>query len=529
MSWWQRAVIYQVYPRSFQDTNGDGVGDLEGIRRRLPYLKSLGVDALWLSPFYKSPMKDFGYDVADYCDVDPVFGTLQDFDRLLEEAHALGLKVLVDLVPNHTSSEHPWFLESRASRNSPKRDWYIWKDPAPAGGPPNNWQSFFGGPAWTLDEATGQYYLHLFLPEQPDLNWRNPEVREAIKEVMRFWLRRGVDGFRVDVLWLLGKDPLFRDEPGSPLWRPGLPDRARHEHLYTEDQPETYAYVREMRQVLDEFSEPGRERVMVGEIYLPLPRLVRYYAAGCHLPFNFSLVTEGLSDWRPENLARIVETYEGLLSRWDWPNWVLGNHDQPRLASRLGEPQARVAAMLLFTLRGTPTWYYGDELALPNGLIPPEKVQDPAALRQRDREPTAYHTLGRDPERTPMPWDASPYGGFSTVEPWLPLNPDYRTRNVAAQEKDPRSMLHLVKRLIALRKDPDLLYGAYRTYRAREGVYAYLRGEGWLVALNLTEKEKALELPRGGRVVLSTHLDREERVGERLFLRPDEGVAVRLD
>ena len=346
---------------------------------------------------------------------------------------------------------------------------------------------------------------------------------------MRFWLRRGVDGFRVDVLWLLGKDPLFRDEPGSPLWRPGLPDRARHEHLYTEDQPETYAYVREMRQVLDEFSEPGRERVMVGEIYLPLPRLVRYYAAGCHLPFNFSLVTEGLSDWRPENLARIVETYEGLLSRWDWPNCVLGNHDQPRLASRLGEPQARVAAMLLFTLRGTPTWYYGDELALPNGLIPPEKVQDPAALRQRDREPTAYHTLGRDPERTPMPWDASPYGGFSTVEPWLPLNPDYRTRNVAAQEKDPRSMLHLVKRLIALRKDPDLLYGAYRTYRAREGVYAYLRGEGWLVALNLTEKEKALELPRGGRVVLSTHLDREERVGERLFLRPDEGVAVRLD
>lgn len=191
MSWWQRAVIYQVYPRSFQDTNGDGVGDLEGIRRRLPYLKSLGVDALWLSPFYKSPMKDFGYDVADYCDVDPVFGTLQDFDRLLEEAHALGLKVLVDLVPNHTSSEHPWFLESRASRNSPKRDWYIWKDPAPDGGPPNNWQSFFGGPAWTLDEATGQYYLHLFLPEQPDLNWRNPEVREAIKEVMRFWLRRG--------------------------------------------------------------------------------------------------------------------------------------------------------------------------------------------------------------------------------------------------------------------------------------------------------------------------------------------------
>ncbi|GAA5335943.1 MULTISPECIES: alpha-amylase family glycosyl hydrolase [Thermus] len=529
MSWWREAVIYQVYPRSFQDTNGDGIGDLEGVRRRLPYLKSLGVDALWLSPFYKSPMKDFGYDVADYCDVDPIFGSLEDFDRLLQEAHALGLRVLIDLVPNHTSSEHPWFLESRASRESPKRDWYIWADPAPDGGPPNNWQSFFGGPAWTLDEGTGQYYLHLFLPEQPDLNWRNPEVREAMHEVMRFWLRRGVDGFRVDTLWLLGKDPLLRDEPGSSFWHLGLPDRARHEHLYTEDQPETYAYVREMRFVLDEFSQDGRARVMVGEIYLPLHRLVRYYAAGCHLPFNFSLITQGLPDWRPENIARIVEEYERLLTRFDWPNWVLGNHDQPRLASRLGEAQARVAATLLFTLRGTPTWYYGDELALPNGEIPPEKVQDPAALRQRDRQGEHGLPPGRDPERTPMPWDDSPNAGFSTAEPWLPLNPDWQRRNVAAMEKDPRSMLHLVRRLIALRKDPGLLYGAYRTYWAREGVYAYLRGEGWLVALNFTDKEKALPLPRGGRVVLSTHLDREERVGDLLRLRPDEGVVVRLD
>ncbi|GLV47627.1 oligo-1,6-glucosidase [Thermus sp. LT1-2-5] len=529
MSWWKEAVIYQVYPRSFQDTNGDGIGDLEGVRRRLPYLKSLGVDAIWLSPFYKSPMKDFGYDVADYCDVDPIFGSLEDFDRLMAEAHALGIRVLIDLVPNHTSSEHPWFQESRASRNSPKRDWYVWADPAPGGGPPNNWQSFFGGPAWTLDEGTGQYYLHQFLPEQPDLNWRNPEVREAIYEVMRFWLRRGVDGFRVDTLWLLAEDLLLRDEPGSPYWRSGLPDRARHEHLFTEDQPETYAYVREMRFVLDEFSSPGRERVMVGEIYLPLNRLVRYYQAGCHLPFNFNLITEGLPDWRPENIARIVEEYERLLRPSDWPNWVLGNHDQPRLASRLGEAQARVAAMLLFTLRGTPTWYYGDELALPNGEIPPDRVRDPAALRQKDRRPTAYHSLGRDPERTPMPWDDSPYAGFSTTEPWLPLNPDWRTRNVAAQEQDPRSMLHLVRRLIALRKDPELLYGAYRTYWAQEGVYAYLRGEGWLVALNFTDREKALSLPRKGREVLSTHLDREEGVGESLRLRPEEGVVLRLD
>lgn len=256
---------------------------------------------------------------------------------------------------------------------------------------------------------------------------------------------------------------------------------------------------------------------------------MRYYQAGCHLPFNFHLIFRGLPDWRPENLARIVEEYESLLTPWDWPNWVLGNHDQPRLASRLGEAQARVAATLLFTLRGTPTWYYGDEIGMVNGEIPWERVQDPAALRQKGR--LAEHGLppGRDPERTPMQWDASPYAGFSSVEPWLPVNPDYPERNVALQEKDPWSMLSLVRRLIALRKDPGLLYGAYRTYQARGGVYAYLRGEGWLVALNLTDKEKALDLPKGGRVVLSTHLDREEEVGDRLHLRPDEGVVVRLD
>lgn len=295
-----------------------------------------------------------------------------------------------------------------------------------------------------------------------------------------------------------------------------------------EDQPETYAYVREMRSVLDEFSEPGRERVMVGEIYLPFPQLVRYYQAGCHLSFNFHLIFRGLPDWRAENLARIVEEYESLLTPWDWPNWVLGNHDQPRLASRLGEAQARVAAMLLFTLRGTPTWYYRDEIGLPNGEIPPEKVKDPAALRQKGRKGEHDLPPGRDPARTPMPWDTSPHAGFSSAEPWLPLNPDWKTRNVAEMEKDPRSILHLVRSLIALRKDKELLYGAYRTYRAEAGVYAYLRGEGWLVALNLTDKERTLELPKGGRVVLSTHLDREEDLRGRLILRPDEGAVVRL-
>jgi alpha-glucosidase len=371
--WWQRGILYQVYPRSFADTDGDGVGDLPGVISRLDYLEWLGVDALWLSPIYPSPMKDFGYDVADYIGVDPLFGTIEDFDRLIAEAHARGLKVVLDFVPNHTSDQHPWFRESRAARNSARRDWYLWRNPAPGGGPPNNWLSCFGGPAWQFDEATGQYYYHAFLREQPDLNWRNPAVVQAMLEVLRFWLERGVDGFRVDALWHLVKDERFADNPPDPAWRQGMDPYHALVPLHTTDRSEVHALVAQMRRLIDRYPE----RVLIGEIYLPLERLVGYYGAdleGAHLPFNFHLLS---APWEARYLAHLIDEYEDLLPTGAWPNWVLGNHDKPRIASRVGPAQARVAAMLLLTLRGTPTLYYGDEIGMANVSIPPERVQDP--------------------------------------------------------------------------------------------------------------------------------------------------------
>ena len=358
--WWKRGVIYQIYPRSFQDTNGDGIGDLKGITARLDYLTWLGIDAIWISPIYPSPMADFGYDVSDYCNIDPLFGSLDDFDELVTSAHARGIKVILDFVPNHTSDRHPWFLESRSSRTNPKRDWYIWRDGKADGSPPNNWLSQFGGPAWTFDAATGQYYLHSFLREQPDLNWRNPAVREAMYDVLRFWLERGVDGFRVDVIWLLIKDAALRDNPLNPNYRPTEPGIHRVLQLYSSDQPEIHDVIAEMRAIVDRYDE----RVLIGEIYLPIEKLVAYYGkdlGGAHLPFNFQLIHAA---WRAPVIAKLVTDYEGALPAGGWPNWVLGNHDQPRIAARVGEAQARVAAMLLLTLRGTPTMYYGDELGI---------------------------------------------------------------------------------------------------------------------------------------------------------------------
>ncbi len=371
--WWQRGVIYQIYPRSFQDSDGDGIGDLGGILSRLEYLQWLGVDAIWLSPIYPSPMADFGYDISNYTDIEPLFGTLGDFDRLVAEAHHRGMKVVLDFVPNHTSSEHAWFRESRSSRTNPKRNWYIWRDPAPGGGPPNNWLSNFGGPAWEFDERTGQYYYHAFLRQQPDLNWRNPEVQEAMLGVLRFWLDRGVDGFRVDVIWHIVKDDQFRNNLPDPDFKP---HHAPHRQLlatYNTDRPEVHDIIARMRGVLDEYEE----RMMVGEIYLPLERLVTYYGAqgtGVHLPFNFQLIELA---WHARALADAIDRYEAILPSYGWPNWVLGNHDNSRIASRIGSAQARVAAMLLLTLRGTPTLYYGDEIAMHNVPIPPDRVQDP--------------------------------------------------------------------------------------------------------------------------------------------------------
>jgi alpha-glucosidase len=522
--WWQRGVIYQIYPRSFQDTNGDGIGDLVGVTQRLDYLAWLGVDAIWLSPFYPSPMADFGYDVADYCAVDPIFGRLADFDALAAAAHARGLRVIIDLVPNHTSDQHPWFRESRASRTSPRRDWYLWRDPAPGGGPPNNWLAHFGGPAWTLDEPTGQYYEHAFLPEQPDLNWRHPAVRAAMLDVMRFWLDRGVDGFRVDVIWHLLKDAAFRDNPPNPDWTPGHSPSARLLPVHTTDLPGIHDLVAAMRAVVDE--DPG-DRLLVGEIYLPLARLVTYYGEhgnGAHLPFNFQLLR---LPWRASAIREAVSAYERLLPPGAWPNWVLGNHDHHRIATRVGLAQARVAAMLLCTLRGTPTVYYGDEIGMRDVPIPAEEVRDPY-----ERNCPGLG-LGRDPERTPMPWAPGPGAGFTPGRPWLRLAADADAVSVAAQRDEPRSILTLHRKLLALRRaEPALAVGDYAPLDSPDEVLAFTRtaaGRRCAVLLNLGDAPQVTPLPAAGRVVLSTHLDREDNApGGQLELRPDEGVIVAL-
>jgi len=520
--WWKRSVIYQIYPLSFQDTDGDGKGDLQGIRQRLDYLASLGVGAVWLSPIFPSPMKDCGYDITDYCDIAPEFGTLNDFDALLADAHSRNIRMILDFVPNHTSDQHPWFRQSRGSRNNAKRDWYIWRDPAPGGGPPNNWLSNFGGSAWTLDAITGQYYYHAFLTEQPDLNWRNPAVRTAMYDVLRFWLARGVDGFRVDVLWHLMKDAELRDNPPNPDYRPGDPSHRRVLQVYSADRPEIFDVISEMRSVVDAYSE----RVLIGEIYLPLERLVGYYGvggSGVHLPFNFHLI---LAPWNAAEIVKIISEYERLVPQGAWPNWVIGNHDQSRIATRVGPAQARIAAMLLLTLRGTPTHYYGDELGMEDVPIPHERVRD----NWTKSEPGLG--AGRDPQRTPMQWDGSLHAGFSEDEPWLPVSPMYQTANVEALDREPRSILALYRRLFALRRSHRaLITGSKRLLEAPDNVITYERateGERLLVALNFGHETHELKLAEGT-LLLSTHLDREgERLASRVTLRADEGVIVDL-
>jgi alpha-glucosidase len=541
--WWQTGVIYQVYPRSFQDTDGDGVGDLRGITARLDYLVALGVDAVWISPFYPSPMADFGYDVADYTGVDSLFGTLEDFDALIAAIHAKGLKLILDFVPNHSSDQHPWFIESRSSRINPKRDWYLWRDPAKPGGDtwrparervPNNWMSHFGGSAWTWDEATGQFYLHSFLKQQPDLNWRNPEVREAIYAAMRFWLDRGVDGFRMDVLWLLIKDDEFRDNPPNPGWQPSWGSYASVVPEYTSDRPETHDIVREMRSLLDSYAERGG-RVLIGEIYLALPELVRYYGVsedpssphltGANLPFNFHLIQ---TQWQADAIAKIVREYEGLLPAAAWPNYVLGNHDQSRLATRVGAAQARVAAMLLLTLRGTPTLYYGDELGMTDVPISPEQVQDPAERNEPGKG------RGRDPERSPMLWDGSANAGFTVPEatPWLPLLPQRERVNVAVEGVGPKSMLSLYRVLLSLRREFAALHsGAISDVRAHDGVLSYTRSLGeerFQIHLNLTAEHRQVP-SEAGHILFTTVMDGAgSEVGSSLVLEGGEGAILML-
>jgi alpha-glucosidase len=433
---------------------------------------------------------------------------LADLDALIEDLHRRGLKLLLDFVPNHTSDRHPWFLESRSSRDNPRRDWYIWRDPAPDGGPPNEWQSAFKGSAWELDERTGQYYFHAFLKEQPDVDWRNPQVRAAMADVLRFWLERGVDGFRIDVVWLLAKG--HEIEPGWSGEQEGIGG----------DQPEIHHHVIGLREVAHEFGDA----LLIGELYVRPERLVAYYGArgeGLQLPFNFQLVQ---SPWRAAELAPMIARYEGLLPHVAWPNWVLGNHDKSRIASRVGPSQARVAAMMLLTLRGTPTLYYGDEIGMLDVSVPAREQRDPQGLRGGD---------SRDPQRTPMRWDGSPNAGFTDGMPWLPIGPDVATINVQAQRDDPGSMLTLHRRLLELRRrEPALNVGDFHSLGYDGDALAYLRSDGerrLLVALNLGSAPASLAVGETGTVLLSTLPGREgQQITDRVELAADEGVIVEL-
>ncbi len=474
-NWWRAGAIYQIYPRSFQDSNGDGVGDLNGILARLDYLARLGVSAIWLSPVYPSPMYDFGYDISDHEDIDPVFGTLEEMQTLIREAHGRGIKVVMDLVLNHTSHLHPWFLESRASRDSAKRDWYLWRDPGPDGGPPNNWESVFGGKAWEYDPATGQYYYHQFLKEQPDLNWRNPAVRARLYQILRFWLERGVDGFRFDVIMSYFKDDLWRDNPPAL----GLRGYDRQKHIYDQNRPELMDVLADLRAIMNAY--PGT--MTVGEVE-SLDSAVRYVGPDkLDLAFNFDFLGQR---WLPRLFQESILRYEASLPDGTWPCYVLGNHDRDRFPSRFGggpyaDARTKVAATLLLTQRGTPFIYYGEEIGMHNGRLTRDQLRDP--LGQRYWPAFA----GRDPARTPMQWEAD--GGFSPgVDPWLPLN-DPATRNVAAQEADPRSILSTYRDLLSLRQSAIALREGTTHFllkRPVEGL-AYLRqhpDQTLLVALN---------------------------------------------
>jgi alpha-glucosidase len=525
--WWKSSVIYQVYPRSFKDSNNDGVGDLKGIIQKLDYLQWLGINVVWLSPIYPSPMKDFGYDISDYIDIHPLFGAMDDFDNLIAELHRRKMKLILDLVPNHTSDLHEWFLESRQSKDSPKRDWYIWKDARPDGGPPNNWLAAFGGTAWEWDENTGQYYMHSFLKEQPDLNWRNPEVQEAMFDTMRFWLDKGVDGFRIDVLWHIIKDQQWRDNPANPDYKPSMATYEKLLPVYSTDQPEVHDMVKKMRMVLEAYEE----RMMIGEIYLPIHKLMTYYGqdgSGVHLPFNFQLI---FLPWSAQDIALAVNQYEGALPEGGWPNWVLGNHDQCRIASRVGLSQARVAAMILLTLRGTPTIYYGEEIGMVDVPIPDEEVLDPMGLNMPGKH------LSRDPARTPMQWNAEKNAGFSDSKPWLRLDKTYTRNNVETQKSNEFSLLNFYRNLIHLRsKEPSLHIGNYIPVGYDHQFIAYKRmcpgNTSFLIIVNLTHRPCHFSVAGfefEGTIVQATSRELEGSIiKNKISLSGDEGIIVSL-
>ena len=506
--WYRRATLYHIYPLSFSDSDGDGFGDLRGILNQLDYLNDgggggLGVTALWLSPIYVSGMADWGYDVADHTAIDPRFGTMADFEELLKRAHEREMKVLLDFVPNHTSRMHAWFMDALKGRDSAKRDWYIWADPSEDGGLPNNWVSYFGGPAWTFDKTSGQYYLHTFLPDQPDLNWRNPKVRHAMMDVLRFWLKKGVDGFRTDAVLGLIKDAKLRDDPPNPNYRAGSSDPAdRFLRVHSSGQRELGTVIGAFCDVLAE--QDGK--FLLSEAYLNIPGLHQMYAAcvrhPIHAPFNFNLMT---LEWGARQYREFIDAYEASLGPDDWPNYVLGNHDRHRLVTRVGEDRARLMAVLQFTLRGMPVVYYGEELGLPDTPIAASDVRDQWEIR------VPGMGLGRDPERTPLPWSDDSGAGFTDGTPWLPIGPASATHNVETEDRDPSSFLNLYRHLIHLRAaSPALIEGDYRSLDSGNPyVLLYVREtiqQRFIIALNFDLEPRTVTL-RGkvGRWVAGTH------------------------
>lgn len=510
-TWADGTILYQIYPRSFCDSNDDGVGDLNGVASKLDYLADLGVNAIWLTPFYPSPMVDLGYDISDYCDVDPLFGSLEDFKNLLANAHARDIRLLVDLVPNHTSDQHPWFLESRKSKDNPKRDWYVWRKPK-NGQPPNNWQSVFGGSAWKFDETSGQYYLHSFLEQQPDLNWDNPAVRDAIKDVMRFWLDLGADGFRADAVSYISKD--------FSLNQPEREDGDGLLALNNQYGPNLYKYLDELAGVLAEYegkfmvTEAYADEMGAADVYYD--QFYSHVDPNVVAPFNFQAIHK---PWQASAFARFINDFQNDARKSYVPVYVLGNHDNPRLATRFGASAARTAAVLQLTLPGMPVIYYGDELGMSNGDAGDINKNHPSS------------DLARYPARTPMQWDASANAGFSSAKPWLPVNPNYSIINVAHESADASSMLNLYKKLISLRKiSPALNSGSYRPLNlTNPEIFGYEResgGEKLVILLNFSNESQQLEEKFSGQLVLSSS-DRT-KLNKDLTLAPNEGLIIKL-
>lgn len=525
--WPQNAVIYQIYPRSFKDTNNDGIGDIPGIIEKLDYLQELGINTIWLSPIFTSPMADFGYDISDYCNIEPIFGTLEDFDHLVKDVHSRDIKILLDFVPNHTSTQHPWFLESKSSKNNPKRDWYIWQDPKPDGSPPNNWISDFGGSAWEYDENTKQYYLHSFVKEQADLNWRNPKVEKAMFNFLRFWLKKGVDGFRVDAFNYIYKHKSFSDNHINKDYTPEKDNPLFSLiHKYSKDQPELIELIKKFNNFLGEFGD----KFMVTESYVSnWQQLITFYKAGTFLqsPFNFEFIN---LPWKADSYKNFIDEFDKKVTKKYLPTYVLGNHDRPRIANRIGKENIRVAALLQLTLRGVPTIYYGEELGMVNGVIPQDKIQDPF---EKNVPGIGW---GRDPERTPMQWTPKRYSGFSKVEPWLPIPESAQINNVELEQKDVNSILTLYKTILHYRRTSNaLLFGEYQSLKLGDlHIFAYTRtykNEKLLVVLNFSNNKQLVKLPyKKAKLLLNTLLDKKSKSIsiEKLLLRPHEGILFQI-